>query len=1310
MQEFLNNLKQSHLLAEDEWRAVDRAVEEESDRRRAVNPHGTLEPARVARRLVERGLLTRWQADRLLDGQRAFFLGRYRLLDQIGSGGMGAVFKARQESLGRIVALKVMSSTLVRDPDAVARFRQEMQAAAALHDPHIVAAYDAESVGDTHFLVMEYVEGHDLGYLLKRDGRLEIAWACECIRQAALGLQHAYEQGLVHRDLKPTNLLVVEDSASHRPLIKMLDMGLARLVSEAGDDAGLTQTGQVLGTPDYIAPEQAADTRQADIRSDIFSLGCTLFRLLTGNVPFPGKTVMEKLMSRALHDAASVRTQRPEVSAELDAVLAKMLAREPRDRYQTPGEVATALSPFAKDYIWRTGGVSPSSVSGFQGTAVLRSPEETTNDFTEFADDSRLNDFLRLLSTAAEPDADAPTVVASFRAGRVSDGPVLVEKPVARGPEKAESRNRKRRWRAVGFLAVVSVVAATWWGTLRGTELVIQWPLTERTGATLEVDGDVYVVAPDEPFVFRGPPGDRTIRATRVGFESIEKTFTLRRGDRIVWKPEWKLSASSLRKEELARLKRQVERFTTAAVADSAAVNMRERLAAFVHHHEGTPESLDAAKQMPLLVWPLDMLSRTQISPAHLRAAGFGDEHNAPRELVALLGDSTLRHWNDVTELAASPDGTLIAAASSDGTVVLWETATGAARHTLLIGDRNVSVTFNPTGDLLATIGDQRGVVFWDVATGKLLRQLPDARWPAAFSPDGKLLAAQGRRRGIVIASVSNGSTRQTLAGHANKTLRSLAFHPDGGYLLSSGSDGVARLWSVTTGELHREFSPAAKPQFNSAGTLLAAGTAMNTVTLWKGVTSEVHRTLDEAGEPLAFLPRVTSARYEYRTVPSGPSGSLATLRNGRVIVWNVATGEEQGTLRDVTGRIALDRTGQFIATGDEDFGWLQFMDVSTGATRSAPGHARGITDLTFALWQPPPAGKDPGEHYLTAGVGLISGSADHSIKLWDPPTAREQPRGDGGLVAADLSPDGSMLALAGTDGSVRLWDVLSRRASRTLEENAKLIHSLQFSPNGQWLACIGDWGFFTVTVRLWDASTGREQTLVGDVPGNVRSLAFSPNSQLLATAGDGRSIVLWDLNTRKVKQTLDDLPDRATAIAFNPQGTLLAAACRNKSVQLWSFALERDSGWQPLSTAQGAETGPVSTIAFSPEGSYLATASADRVQLWIVNRARWTQKLVAPGGAINSLQFSLDGSRLAAANSAGKVHLWTLPHAGMGDLEPERTFTLGPLGGIIARAFFDTTGRHLLTLNGNGTLYVLRLDQHQEINRPNTETTSSEK
>ena len=267
---------------------------------------------------------------------------------------MGAVLKAEHKLMGRPVAIKVINQALTNKPAMVERFRREVQAAARLAHPNIVAAHDAEQAGDTHFLVMEFVEGTDLARLAAERGRLPVAEACDYIRQAARGLQHAHERGMVHRDVKPHNLMRTPNG-----IIKILDFGLARWASEAGSTAGgETGTGVMLGTVDYMAPEQADSAHEADIRSDIYSLGCTLYFLLTGRPPFPDGTVIQKVMSHAGRAPTPLAELRPDLPSGLLEVLHVMMAKSPALRYQTPDQVDSALEPFTS--------------TRFGGSAILR--------------------------------------------------------------------------------------------------------------------------------------------------------------------------------------------------------------------------------------------------------------------------------------------------------------------------------------------------------------------------------------------------------------------------------------------------------------------------------------------------------------------------------------------------------------------------------------------------------------------------------------------------------------------------------------------------------------------------------------------------------------------------------------------------------------------------------------------------------------------------------------------------------------------------------------------------------------------------
>jgi len=334
--EFAENLVRSGLFSAAELAEFQKSLPPE---RRPKDARG------LARELIQAGRLTKYQAAAVYQGKtKSLVFGEYTVLELIGQGGMGQVLKARHRTMQRIVALKVLPRRAMQSPSAVKRFEREVRAAARLMHPNIVTAYDAGEQEGTHYLVMEYVEGKDLAAILAEQGPLSVAHAIDYTAQAAKGLAYAHSEGVVHRDIKPGNLLVDEKGT-----VKILDMGLARMASAGGrvgseQSESLTTSGQVMGTCDYMAPEQAEDTHGADHRADVYSLGCTLYRLLTGRKPYEGDTMIKILLAHREASVPSLSAARPDVPAGLDAVCRKMMAKTPEERYQSMSEVIDALS------------------------------------------------------------------------------------------------------------------------------------------------------------------------------------------------------------------------------------------------------------------------------------------------------------------------------------------------------------------------------------------------------------------------------------------------------------------------------------------------------------------------------------------------------------------------------------------------------------------------------------------------------------------------------------------------------------------------------------------------------------------------------------------------------------------------------------------------------------------------------------------------------------------------------------------------------------------------------------------------------
>lgn len=337
---FVDVVRKSGLVEEDRLGAVLEEVSPAPATGGGRDSQTVTQAQTLAQALIDRKLLTVWQCERLIEGRyKGFILGKYKLLGLLGTGGMSSVYLAEHMLMQRRVAIKVLPRGKVEDSSYLARFRREAQAVAALDHRNIVRAYDIDNDGGTHYIVMEYVQGRDLNTIVKNDGPLDYDSAADYIRQAAEGLQHAHDAGLIHRDIKPANLLV--DS---RGTVKILDMGLARFTDEQQSSLTRMHDENVLGTADYLAPEQAKDSHAADHRADVYSLGCTLYYLLTGHPPFREGTLAQRIVKHQTESPSSIYEDRPDAPKPLVDVCLRMMAKQPPARFQSAAEIARVLA------------------------------------------------------------------------------------------------------------------------------------------------------------------------------------------------------------------------------------------------------------------------------------------------------------------------------------------------------------------------------------------------------------------------------------------------------------------------------------------------------------------------------------------------------------------------------------------------------------------------------------------------------------------------------------------------------------------------------------------------------------------------------------------------------------------------------------------------------------------------------------------------------------------------------------------------------------------------------------------------------
>jgi len=1198
------------------------------------NPH--VEPHEIVSWLVDRNLITRWQAKMLLSGQTAFFLGKYKLIKELGHGGMGAVFQAQQAPLGRMVALKVMAQKLLHNQAAVARFQREIQATAALHHPNIVTAFDADQVQNTHFLVMEYVAGESLDELLKREKRLPIPTACEYIRQAALGLQHAYEQRMAHRDIKPSNLLISHTSDGE-PLVKILDMGLARFTSETREAGELTSTGQILGTPDYIAPEQAKNTKGADIRSDIFSLGCTLFRALTGRIPFGGESIMEKLSSRLLDDAPRLRTVLPEAPSELEAVVEKMLARDPAQRYQTPAEVATALEPFA----------GTKSEAHPSPPPVSPTAELTPNDFSA-GPDLAVNQFLEDLRHEAILEGVSDTRTTHEHAGvdtlGHAEAPAPLKKRTMRGAlEDRRNNQKKREIVAAAAIAVVLAAGIAYWAWEEAGQatLIVEWPESERSQATLVLDGIGYSPQKKGPLRYRVSPGRRTIKLKREGYDDINESLLLTRGEERHFKPDWQVLPQTARKISWETLRDRARTIigrlksfdgVEAAVDDPEIVRLRSDLVRFHRTHPGTKEAIETARLMRRLPWPVDRLRRETIGADVLRRAGHGDSTQAPAEIVAILGDSRIKMWGRGSSVALSPNGSIIASVGQyEAFIYLWDGESGDLLRKLPVRGGPTCVTFSGDGTRIACGG--LAAFVWDTTSGELVAELPQSFVTSvALNRDGTMLAAVGDNFHVIqLWNVNLKTVLWKRSDQANQFLQ-VSLSADGQFVAYNTPGGAIEVRDVTGGALLRQIpnDPYVPSRLADGGSLLFLGTDGNKVQCWKTNPWMLRNEFGANGQTFAAIDRDGTRCLTHSTAD--------------LAVWNTSTGERVW-LQPAGNNLFcgdMSRDGMRIAIADR-FGGIQVWDALTGKRAIAMS---GPLSAMLSVRASPD------------GSGVAGGNADGTVWRWafgrrDALYVAEAHPG-GGIVLG-FTADGRALISAAADDRIRMWDdatgvlrdVISTKNRFAGHVISEFLNALAVSPDDRYVASTE--GQEWARVMLLDRETRKEIMLAGHKPG-VDALAFGPNGAQLASGGRNEpTIRLWDVRSGREQQTLNDNNAAATGgvqcLAFDPLSTALYAggSAFGTDVTVWDPQTRLKSAtWQGHGQC-------VEDIAVSPDGRTVATTSLD-----------------------------------------GTVITWN-PHAKWG--HREQTIQIAPEAGAVFDMDFTPDGRHLVTANGNGTIYVLRLN-----------------
>jgi WD40 repeat protein/serine/threonine protein kinase len=1044
------------------------------------------EPGALVQELLHRAWLTAYQAGQLLLGRGTdLVVGSYLLLERLGEGGTGQVFKARHLQTGQIAAVKVIRMELLADLEVVTRFRREVRVLRELRHPNIVGAYDTDDAGSALLLAMEYVEGTDLSKLVKQHGPLPVATACDYIRQAAIGLQYAHEKGLVHRDIKPSNLLVSlvpgplsleahkgPGTTDNGQIVKILDLGLARLrrsldgdathtLAESSLAATMTPIGCVMmGTPDYMAPEQALDFHRADIRSDIYSLGCTFYFLLAGRPPFIAANLAAKLLQHQQGEPTPLNRVRPEVSPGVAALVHRMLAKDPRQRPQTPADVVTALEkPDARPprtgwRRWSTVVARTAAAAALLGLGWLlfagprTSAEKNEPPDSTVPDSSAAQQALQALrGRAAEPDVDRASLrreLIAFRS-RFPGSPEAVEAAdlLARLPSPLDQLDPK---------AI---------------------PLDERL--------------PNQPAQLVAILGRRHFR---------------HRGtvEAAVFSPDGRLLATSGSNDGVVHL------WDTATWQERAAFRA-------------------PAAQVPSLAWSPDGKTLAAGFETTLRLWDVtGKEHDPP-----LRG-----HGGPILRLAYSRDGALLASASADRTVRLWDTATGKERQLLTGHTQSVTaLAWSSDDKVLVTGSTDKTIKVWDPATARVLHELPVQPGPVyalAFAPDGQLLASGCDDGRVQLWDPHSWQARKVLP-HRGGAVRSLAFLDQGKTLLSGGRDGKIKFWDVASGkqktDLHGHTGYINCLALDPDQPRLVSGGADGTLRIWdlaKG--ADLFPGTGHAGSVYAvgFSPdgtRLASGGIDYTVrvwdpaaatelqVLTGHGGPVFAVAfdlsgerlasgsyDGTLRLWDAATfrpvGQTNSRAAGFISSVAIAPDGRTVAMACQH-GPIRLCDLTTWKDLAVlPGHKSGVDGVAFA----------------PDGRSLASGGVDGTTKVWGMPGGKElaslQSRAVRRVRAVAYAPDGRLLAAANTDGSVSLWDLRSLREKTAVAGHTGDVFALAFSPNGRVLATAGTDG----RLIFWDPSdmSKLEEILL---PASVHSLAFTPDGRHLATANSNGTVYL---------------------------------------------------------------------------------------------------------------------------------------------------------------------------------------------------------
>jgi eukaryotic-like serine/threonine-protein kinase len=1099
--------------------------------------------------------------------------GDYELLEEIGRGGQGVVYRARQKSLNRTVALKVIGLGHWATEAHLKRFRREAEAAASLEHPSIVPIYEVGERDGCCYFSMKFIEGGQLDEVVRR-APMSIRQAAELIAKVARTVHYAHEHGILHRDIKPGNVLLDKKGEAH-----LTDFGLARLVET---ESAVTRTKEVLGTPSYMAPEQAAgETGNLTSATDVYGLGAVLYQLLTGHPPFAGGTTYETMRLLLDTEPRPPRLLNRKIGRDLSTICLKCLEKEPARRYASAELLAEELDRFCRgepilarpvgwaERSWRWCRREPALaglaaalvvvlIIGFIGVVWKWRGEVSQRELAQQENQRAQRAVTRLEIERAE---------SLLEAGDSSRGLAYLARLLRQQPTNHVVAERLMS--ALTYRSFCLPVAPLRHGNA----------LNSLTGQQMEW----FMRSTFFPFFYPGslvmadfsPDSWRVVTASEDGTARLWNALTgeslgdpMRHEAEVLW----------------AQFSGDGQRIVTASVDGAARI------------------------------WRAD---------------------------TSQLATPLLRHGDIVHFATFNPDGQKVVTASRDNTARIWNAQTGQPIGLPLIHPKPVySACFSPDGSRILTADESDHARLWDARTGTAIAAADHFGYsltPSSpqFSPSGEQVVTFRRRQAFLRDPLSEMAVFARL--QHDSFLTSATYSPDGQRIATVSNDSTARIWDTGTGEARisplRHDSEVTTAHFSSDGQRIVTGSNDKSARLWDVHTGQAltepmrqeHAVLlakigaggqrlltfsetDTAWlwdmrllQPLAVLRWLQTGPFVGRFSPDGRQVVVLDDANA-VRVWNAQSGlpqtkpmghphPESRIINDVQfspdGR-RLVTAAETVATTPSGYGGeAQIWDASTGEPIGRP--LAGSSTMQRARFSPD-------------GTKLVTSSGDGFIRVWDVESGKQQLEWQSGRVstqrmAVEFSPNGKMIATSSAGATVQIWDAATGRPLGKPLQHAADVSWLVFDRTGQRLATAS----MDKTARIWSVQTGQMLTpplVHADPLLHRNSVTFSPDGSRLATAA-GSAAQVWDVVSGRAVTTPLRHGGLVRAVQFSVDGRKLLSASEDGTARLW----DPETG-HPVSEPMrhGAR---VTSAEFSPDGSQVVTFSSDKaVRIWEVTQA----------------------------------------------------------------------------------------------------------